>query len=88
MRFILILVLLNLLLPTTAHAERKNTDRSLTKPIEEIIISGRRPGPPLWQIENGENTLWVFAVVSTMPKSFEWDQALTIFSRNRSSIFH
>lgn len=70
MRFVLTLVLLNLLLSTTAHAERKNTDISLTKPIEEVTVSGHRPGPPLWQIKNGENTLWVFAVVSTAQSSF------------------
>jgi len=75
MRFILTPVLLVLLLSTTAHAEKESTDRSLTKPIEEVVVSGRRPGPPLWRLENGENTLWVFAVVSTMPKSFEWDSS-------------
>jgi len=76
MRLILTSVFLVLLLSTTTtHAEKKNIDRSLTKPVEEVIVSGRRPGPPLWRIENGENTLWVFAVVSTMPKSFEWDSS-------------
>ena len=44
-------------------------------PAEEIIIIGRRPGPPLWRLENGDNTLWVFALVSPIPKSFEWDSS-------------
>ena len=68
MKFLLTPVLLVLLFSTTAHAEKINTDRSLIKPIEEVVVSGRRPGPPLWRIKNGENTLWVFAVVDTMPK--------------------
>ena len=70
-----VLALLIFLVSTAAPAEQRNTDPSLTKPIEEVIVSGRRPGPPLWRIENGENILWVFAVVPTMPKSFEWDSS-------------
>jgi len=75
MRFFLTLLLFVFLFSPKAHAENKNTDKSLIKPIEEVIVSGRRPGPPLWRIENGENTLWVFAVVDTIPKSLEWDSS-------------
>jgi uncharacterized protein YbaP (TraB family) len=75
MKFLLTSVLFVLLFSTTAHAEKIDTDRSLIKPIEQIVVNGRRPGPPLWQIRNGENTLWVFAVVDTMPKSIEWDSS-------------
>ena len=75
MRFLLTPVLSVLLFSSNSYAETKNTDESLIKPIEEVIVNGRRPGPPLWRLENGENTLWVFAVVSTMPKSLEWDSS-------------
>ncbi len=75
MRFLLTPALLVLLFSTIVHAENKNTDRSLIKPVEEVVVSGRRPGPPLWQIKNGENTLWIFAVVDTMPRSLEWDSS-------------
>ncbi len=75
MRFLLTPALLVLLFSTAVQAENKNTDRLLTKPVEEVVVSGRRPGPPLWQIKNGENTLWIFALVETMPKSLEWDSS-------------
>lgn len=75
MKLLLTPVFLFLLFSTSANAEDKDTDKSLTKSIEEVVISGRRPGPPLWQIQNGENILWVFAVVDTIPKSLEWDSS-------------
>ena len=69
--FIIFLLLQSL--PSIATAESQTA--SLNANTEEIIISGRRPGPPLWRLENGENTLWVFAIVSPMPKSFEWESS-------------
>ena len=73
MKFFITSIVLFLVTSVTADAKQKNKDISVAKPIEEVVIKGRRPGPPLWRIENGENTFWVFGVVSTIPKSFEWD---------------
>jgi hypothetical protein len=36
--------------------------------VEIIVVTGRRPGPPLWTISNGDNTLWILPLVSTVPK--------------------
>lgn len=59
----------------SSQATQNNQAIALEDSIEEVIVNGRRPGPPLWRMENGENTLWIFAVVSPMPKSFEWDSS-------------
>ena len=40
---------------------------------EEIVVVGKRPGPPLWKVEAGDNTLWIFGVIERLPKSFVWD---------------
>jgi TraB/PrgY/gumN family len=40
---------------------------------EEFIVTGRLPGPPLWKVSNGDNTLWIFATLSPIPKGMEWD---------------
>src|SRR5687767_12800255 len=42
---------------------------------EEIIVTGRLPGPPLWEIRHQGNTLWLFADISPMPAKFEWDSS-------------
>ncbi|MES2604427.1 MAG: TraB/GumN family protein [Pseudomonadota bacterium] len=44
-----------------------------TEAPEEIIVTGRLPGPALWKVSNGENALWIFAVVSPIPKDMEWE---------------
>lgn len=41
--------------------------------IEEIVITGRLPGPPLWKITNGEHVLWIFPFVNLYPKKMEWE---------------
>ncbi|TDJ31477.1 MAG: TraB/GumN family protein [Gammaproteobacteria bacterium] len=45
----------------------------LSRPIEEIVVIGKRPGPPLWKVTNGDNVLWIFGVHHPLPKSLEWD---------------
>lgn len=42
---------------------------------EEIIITGKVSGPPLWQVRNGDNTLWLFGVMSPLPPGLELDTA-------------
>jgi hypothetical protein len=41
--------------------------------LEVIVVTGRRPGPPLWRVTNGDNTLWILPLVSAVPKNMEWD---------------
>jgi uncharacterized protein YbaP (TraB family) len=40
---------------------------------EEIIITGKVSGPPLWQIKNGDHTLWIFGFLSSLPEDLEFD---------------
>lgn len=41
--------------------------------IEEVVVVGKRPGPPLWKVENGEHTLFIFGSLEPLPKALEWD---------------
>lgn len=40
---------------------------------EEIIVTGRQPGPPLWKVSNGGNVLWIFPYLEWVPKDMLWD---------------
>lgn len=40
---------------------------------EEIIITGKVSGPPLWQVRHGDNVLWVFGLLSPLPPGLELD---------------
>lgn len=42
---------------------------------EEIIVTGRLPGPALWKVSNGDNNLWIFALLSPIPKDMIWESA-------------
>jgi hypothetical protein len=39
----------------------------------EITVRGRQPGPPLWRVSNGANELWIFPMLSPVPKDMLWD---------------
>lgn len=41
--------------------------------IEEATVVGKHPGPALWRVENGANTLWIMGLINPMPKSLEWN---------------
>ena len=40
---------------------------------EVIIVTGRVPGPPMWQVTNGENVLWIFPAFAPVPRRMDWD---------------
>jgi len=39
----------------------------------EIMVMGRQPGPPMWRVFYGENTLWIFPQLSPVPKDMVWE---------------
>ena len=46
-----------------------------TEDLEVVVVSGRQPGPPLWKVTSGENTLWILPIVPVVPKNIEWDDS-------------
>ena len=64
MRFFLILFSTVLLvLPVTAQE---------SLPVE-IVVPGKQPGPPLWRVRHGDNTLYIFAWLSPIPDNIFWE---------------
>lgn len=43
--------------------------------LEEVVVKGRVPGPPLWKISKGEHVLWILPLVDIYPKNIKWDSA-------------
>jgi len=39
----------------------------------EIVVTGKQPGPPLWRVRHGDNTLYIFARLSPIPKNITWE---------------
>ena len=53
-----------LLFPRTLQAQSAAT----VEPIEEVQVSGERPGPGLWKIRRGDNTVYVLGTTSPLPR--------------------
>lgn len=78
MRVTLMAVLLGacLLTPQTSFAQ----DVEGTLPVADVhlgtvLVHGKQPGPRLWKVTNGENTLWIIGTLSPLPAGMEWDAA-------------
>ena len=41
--------------------------------LETVVVTGIQPGPGLWQIRKGDNTLWIMATLSPLPKRMQWE---------------
>jgi len=49
-----------------------------------MVVTGKRPGPPLWKISNQGNVLWVFGTLDYLPKRLRWDTASVRFILSES----
>ncbi|NKC01791.1 MAG: TraB/GumN family protein [Pseudomonadales bacterium] len=45
------------------------------RPIEEVLVVAKQPGPKLWRITNGNNELWILGVMSPLPEDLVWDSS-------------
>ena len=44
--------------------------------VEELVVTGRLPGPAWWTVSNGATTVYVLGAPSLAPKHMEWDRAV------------
>lgn len=40
--------------------------------LDEVIITGERPGPAMWQVSKGAHTLWIMGTLSPLPANMTW----------------
>lgn len=45
------------------------------EPVEEIVVRGRVPGPPLWKVSNGAHVMWILPSIDMVPKDMTWETA-------------
>ncbi len=36
--------------------------------LDEVVVTGEHPGPGLWEVSNGERTLWILGTYAPLPK--------------------
>ncbi len=43
-----------------------------TPVLDEVLVTGERPGPGMWRISKGGHDLWVLATLEPLPKDMNW----------------
>ena len=44
--------------------------------VEELVVTGRLPGPAWWRVIDADTTVYVLGVPSLAPKRMQWDRAI------------
>ena len=65
------LALTLLLLPAIAWSA--TTDPAAeADPLDEVLVSGEQPGPGLWKVHHGDNTVWILGSYEPLPGKMTW----------------
>jgi hypothetical protein len=40
--------------------------------LEEVLVTGERPGPGMWRVSKGNHDLWILATLEPLPKNMTW----------------
>lgn len=39
---------------------------------QQVLVTGKRPGPGLWKVSKDDHVMWIFGTYSPLPKKMEW----------------
>jgi hypothetical protein len=56
----------------TAHAQSAQTVIPSTDKVEELLVIGEQPGPSMWKVTKGDNTLWIVGTHEPVPQKMKW----------------
>jgi hypothetical protein len=66
-------LLLALAVALPAPAAAPDSPSQKLEELDEVVVQGRVPGPPLWKISKGDHVLWILPLVDIYPKNIDWD---------------
>lgn len=46
--------------------------QAVDAPLQEVQVSGERPGPGLWRVQQGGHTLYLLGTMAPLPKKMQW----------------
>ena len=55
-----------------APAAPEQPETSSGEAIDEVIVSGEQPGPPLWKVSKGDHVMYVLGSLTPSPKDITW----------------
>lgn len=53
------------------HAQSP-ADSPATTTIDEVLVTGERPGPGMWHVSKNGHDLWILATLRPLPKNMTW----------------
>ena len=51
----------------TAHAPSSGAAS-----LDEVLVTGERPGPGMWRVAKDGHELWILATLQPLPKNMTW----------------
>jgi len=48
------------------------------KTLDTLVVSGTTPGPGMWRVSRGENTLWILGELKPSPAAISWDSSAVL----------
>lgn len=63
--------------PAALHAQEGSLSSSAgampsAEAMEEVEVTGERPGPNLWRVSNGDHVVWLMGTLDPLPKGMSW----------------
>ncbi|HVF15578.1 MAG TPA: TraB/GumN family protein, partial [Steroidobacteraceae bacterium] len=55
-----------------AQSERRYTQTPAGSQVEEVLVTGEHPGPGMWKVTKGDNSLWILGTHSPLPQRLRW----------------
>ncbi len=56
--------------------------------VETVLVTGEQPGPSLWEVTDGEHSLWLLASYAPLPSGLQWksDEVAAIIAQAQEVI--
>lgn len=67
----LLFIAVNLLAGSWAAAPSRAVEPP-PQPLDEVVVTGERPGPGMWHVHRGSAQLWILGSISPLPKGITW----------------
>jgi uncharacterized protein YbaP (TraB family) len=52
--------------------DRRFTQTQSGATVEEVLVTGEHPGPGMWKVANGDNSLWILGTHAPLPQRLIW----------------
>ena len=77
-----------LFLPLHASAQASVANSGDPRLLDTAVVQGVVPGPGMWKVRKGANTLWVLGVQSPLPAKMQWEpgKVLSVIRRADAAI--